>query len=63
LTPHPPDRLLPEEIAEQREWALTVLRLGQSGNRAGLHAELLRQENEVIALLLPADQEYFRARQ
>lgn len=49
-----------EERREQYQWALNTLRLGQSGNRAALHAELLRQENAVIALLKPEDQERFR---
>lgn len=42
---------------------MLTLRLGQSGNRAALHAELLRQENAVIDLLAPEDQERFRSRQ
>ena len=49
-----------EERREQYQWALNTLRLGQSGNRAALHAELVRQENAVIALLKPEDQERFR---
>lgn len=61
LNPDAP--LTPEERAEQAHWALTTLRLGQSGNRTALHAELLRQENAVIALLKPEDQERFRASQ
>ena len=40
-----------EERREQYQWALNTLRLGQSGNRAALHAELHRQENAVIGLL------------
>ena len=40
-----------EERREQYAWAMNTLRLGQSGNRAALHAELHRQENAVIALL------------
>ena len=52
-----------EERREQYTWAMNTLRLGQSGNRAALHAELLRQENAVIALLKPEDQERFRASQ
>ena len=52
-----------EERREQYQWALNTLRLGQSGNRAALHAELLRQENAVIALLKPKDQERFRRTQ
>ena len=56
-------RLSIEERREQYTWAMNTLRLGQSGNRAALHAELLRQESEVIALLEPDDQDYFRRRQ
>ena len=52
-----------EERREQYQWAMNTLRLGQSGNLAALHAELLRQENAVIALLKPEDQERFRASQ
>ena len=52
-----------EERREQYQWAMNTLRLGQSGNRPALHAELLRQENAVIALLKPEDQERFRASQ
>lgn len=52
-----------EERREQYQWAMNTLRLGQSGNRAALHAELLRQESAVIALLKPEDQERFRASQ
>ena len=52
-----------EERREQREWAMTTLRLGQSGQRERLHAELLRQENAVIDLLNPEDRDYFRSRQ
>jgi len=52
-----------EERREQYQWALNTLRLGQSGNRAALHAELLRQENADIALLKPEDQERFRRMQ
>ena len=61
LTPDAP--LTIDERREQYQWAMTTLRLGQSGNRAALHAELLRQENAVIALLHPGDQERFRASQ
>lgn len=61
LTPDAPLTL--EERQEQYMWAMTTLRLGQSGNRAGLHAELLRQENAVIDLLNPEDRDYFRSRQ
>lgn len=49
LTPGTPLTL--EERREQYDWAMRTLRLGQSGNRDGLHAELLRQENAVIDLL------------
>ena len=48
-----------EEVRER----LRARRLGQSGHRAALHAELLRQENAVIALLKPEDQERFRRTQ
>lgn len=61
MTPDTP--LTPEERQEQYRWAMTTLRLGQSGNRTGLHAELLRQENEVIALLKPEGQDRFRRNQ
>lgn len=61
LTPDAP--LTIEERREQYQWAMNTLRLGQSGNRAALHAELLRQENEVIALLKPEDQDRFRRNQ
>lgn len=61
LTPGTP--LTIEERREQYQWAMTTLRLGQSGNRDGLHAELLRQENEVIALLPPQYQDYFKEHQ
>ena len=61
LAPNAP--LTIEERREQYQWALNTLRLGQSGNRAALHAELLRQENAVIALLKPEDQERFRRTQ
>lgn len=45
------ERLSIEERREQYQWAMNTLRLGQSGNRAALHAELHRQENAVIDLL------------
>lgn len=61
MTPGTPITLA--ERQEQYRWAMTTLRLGQSGNRDGLHAELLRQENAVIALLHPEDQTYFKERQ
>ena len=54
------ERLSIEERREQYAWAMNTLRLGQSGQRPALHAELLRQENAVIALLKPEDQEQFR---
>ena len=42
------ERLSIEERREQYAWALNTLRLGQSGNRAALHAELLRQESALM---------------
>ena len=54
-------RLSIEERREQYQWALNTLRLGQSGNRAALHAELHRQENAVIALLPPHMQQQIRS--
>ena len=39
-----------EERREQYQWAMNTLRLGQSGNRAALHAELLRQESALMDL-------------
>ena len=57
------ERLSIEERREQYAWAINTLRLGQSGQRARLDAELLRQENAVIALLKPEDQERFRRMQ
>ena len=50
-----------EERREQYQWALNTLRLGQSGNRAALHAELHRQENAVINLLPAHLQEQIRS--
>ena len=50
-----------EERREQYQWALNTLRLGQSGNRTALHAELLRQENAVIDLLPAHLQEQIRS--
>ena len=50
-------RLSIEERREQCAWALNTLRLGQSGNRAALHATLHHQENAVIDLLPPHLQE------
>ena len=40
-----------EERREQYAWAMNTLRLGQSGQRAALHATLHQQENAVIDLL------------
>ena len=45
------ERLSVEERREQYAWALNTLRLGQSGNRPALHAEMHRQENAVIDML------------
>ena len=50
-----------EERREQYQWAMNTLRLGQSGNRAALHAELHRQENAVIDLLPAHLQEQIRS--
>ena len=50
-----------EERREQYQWALNTLRLGQSGNRAALHAELHRQENAVIDMLPAHLQEQIRS--
>ena len=50
-----------EERREQYQWALNTLRLGQSGNRPALHAELHRQENAVIDLLPPHMQQQIRS--
>lgn len=49
LTPGAP--LTIEERQEQYQWAMNTLRLGQSGNRAGLHAELHRQESILTGLI------------
>lgn len=54
-------RLTIEERQEQYQWAMNTLRLGQSGNRAALHAELHRQESATIDLLPPHLQEQFRS--
>ena len=54
-------RLSIEERREQYQWALNTLRLGQSGNRAALHAELHRQENAVIDMLPAHLQEQIRS--
>ena len=56
-------RLSIEERREQYEWAMTTLRYGETGNRRALHATLHQQENAVIALLKPEDQERFRRMQ
>ena len=45
------ERLSIGERREQYAWAMNTLRLGQSGNRAALHAALHQQENAVIDLL------------
>ena len=55
------ERLSIEERREQYAWALNTLRLGQSGNRAALHAELHRQENAVIDMLPAHLQEQIRS--
>lgn len=54
-------RLSIEERREQYAWAMSTLRLGQSGNRHALHAQLIRQENAVIDLLPPHMQEQIRS--
>ena len=50
-----------EERREQYQWALNTLRLGQSGQRAALHATLHQQENAVIDLLPAHLQEQIRS--
>lgn len=55
------ERLSIEERREQYAWAMNTLRLGQSGQRARLHAELHRQENAVIDLLPAHLQEQIRS--
>ena len=55
------ERLSIEERREQYAWAVNTLRLGQSGNRAALHATLHQQENAVIDLLPPHLQQQFRS--
>ena len=55
------ERLSIEERREQYAWAVNTLRLGQSGNRAALHAELHRQEDAVINLLPAHLQEQIRS--
>lgn len=49
LTPGTPLTL--EERREQYQWAMNTLRLGQSGNRRALHAELHRQEAMLVELV------------
>ena len=56
-------RLSIEERREQYAWAMTTLRYGETGNRRALHATLHQQENAVIDLLKPEDQERFRRMQ
>ena len=51
------ERLSIEERREQYAWAMNTLRLGQSDQRAALHATLHQQENAVIDLLPPHLQE------
>lgn len=55
------ERLSIEERREQYAWAMSTLRLGQSGNRAALHATLHHQENAVINLLPAHLQEQIRS--
>lgn len=55
------ERLTIEERREQYLWAMTAYRFGMSGNRAGLHAELHRQENAVINLLPARLQQQIRS--
>ena len=55
------ERLSIEERREQYALALNTLRLGQSGNRAALHAEMHRQENAVIDMLPAHLQEQIRS--
>ena len=59
MTPDTPLTLA--ERREQYDWAMTTLRLGQSGQRDRLHAELHRQENAVIDLLPAHLQEQIRS--
>ena len=54
LSPDAP--LTIEERREQYQWALNTLRLGQSGNRAALHAELHRQES-ILSEIIDSHQE------
>ena len=55
------ERLSIEERREQYQWAVNTLRLGQSGQRPALHAEMRRQENAVIDLLPAHLQEQIRS--
>ena len=55
------ERLSIEERREQYAWAMNTLRLGQSGQRARLDAELHRQENAVIDMLPAHLQEQIRS--
>ena len=57
------ERLSIEERREQYAWALNTLRLGQSGQRARLDAELHRQESAVIDMLPAHLQEQIRRTQ
>ena len=54
-------RLSIEERREQYAWAMSTLRLGQSGQRAALHATLHQQENAVIDMLPAHLQEQIRS--
>ena len=54
LSPDAP--LTIEERREQYQWALNTLRLGQSGQRAALHAELHRQES-ILSEIIDSHQE------
>ena len=55
------ERLSIEERREQYAWAMNTLRLGQSGHRPALHAELHRQESAVIDMLPAHLQEQIRS--
>ena len=55
------ERLSIEERREQYAWAMNTLRLGQSGQRAALHATLHQQENAVIDMLPAHLQEQIRS--
>ena len=54
LSPDAP--LTIEERREQYQWALNTIRLGQSGQRAALHAELHRQES-ILSEIIDSHQE------